>query len=198
LQLGGKGEQAVAFLLAGASEAWVVSPMVGELAYARVLARRFGVEDRLCVAAGVAEELPLRASWLDRIWGKSMHHTVDELSYAQCARALRSGGRMAAVEPWHALLHTVGTRVLGKREREVHCRPMTYERLGPFHRAFPDAKSVRHGPLLRYPMVALEKFGVYLDLPTTLRLARLDDRIGSLLPGVRNPGSCVALLATAV
>ena len=196
LQLGGKGEQAVAFLLAGAAEAWVVSPMVGELAYARALARRFGVEERIRCAAGVAEELPLRTASMDRIWGKSMHHMIEALAYPECARVLRPGGRFAAVEPWRALLHTVGTRVLGKREKGVHCRPLTYERVAPFEEAFSEWKVVRHGPVLRYPMIALEKFGVTVDLATMWRVERLDDRLGALLP-VRNPGSCAALLATA-
>jgi len=195
LQLGGKGEQAVVFLLAGAEEAWVVSPMVGELAYARALARRFGVDDRLRCAAGVAEELPLQTARFDRIWAKSMHHTIDALSYPQCARVLRPGGRMAAVEPWRALLHTVGTKVLGKRERGVTCKPVTADRLGPFHQAFSEAEVVRHGAFLRYPMIAIEKFGVTVSLSTALRIGRIDDRIGRVLPGVRNPGSCAALLA---
>jgi uncharacterized protein YbaR (Trm112 family) len=197
LQLGGKGEQAVEFLLAGAAEAWVVSPMVGELLHAAALARRFGVEDRLRCAAGVAEELPLRTAVLDRIWGKSMHHTVEELSYPQCARALRAGGRMAAVEPWRALLYSVGTHALGKREREVHCRPLTDERVQPFLEAFPSARVVHHGPILRYPLLALEKFGVKLSLRASWRVARVDDRLGSLLPGFRNAGSCATLLAEA-
>lgn len=170
--------------------------MVGELAYARALARRFGVEERIRCAAGVAEELPLRTASMDRVWGKSMHHMIEALAYPECARVLRPGGRFAAVEPWRALLHTVGTRVLGKREKGVHCRPLTYERVAPFEEAFSESKVVRHGPVLRYPMIALEKFGVTVDLATMWRVERLDDRLGALLP-VRNPGSCAALLATA-
>ena len=196
LQLGGKGEQAAAFLLAGAAEAWVVSPMVGELAYARALAERLGVADRLRVAAGVAEELPVLDRVFDRIWGKSMHHMVDSVVYRQCARALKPGGRFAAVEPWRAALHEVGTKVLGKRERGVHCRPMTYDRVEPFKAAFVETRVVRHGPVLRYPLIALEKFGLGLSVGTTWRLGRIDDRLGGILP-LRNPGSCATLLGTA-
>jgi len=196
LQLGGKGEQAVAFLLAGAAEAWVVSPMIGELAHARALATRVGVGDRIRLAAGVAEELPLRSRSFDRVWGKSMHHMVDAMAYPQCARVLSRGGRFAAVEPWRALLHGIGTRVLGKRERGVECRPLTRDRLAPFDRAFAWIRVVRHGPVLRYPMIALEKAGVTLPLETAWRLARLDDRLGALLPP-GNRGSCATLLGIA-
>jgi SAM-dependent methyltransferase/uncharacterized protein YbaR (Trm112 family) len=194
LQIGGKGEQAVMFLLAGAAEAWVVSPMVGELAYARTLAQRFGMNDRLRCAAGVAEELPLASATIDRIWAKSLHHTVAQLAYPECARVLRDGGRLAAVEPWRAALHDLGTRILGKRERGVHCRPLDYHRVAPFLEAFPDGRVVRHGPFLRYPMLALERFGLKLDVARALPLARLDDRLGSLVPGRHRPGSCAALL----
>lgn len=195
LQLGGKGHQAIAFLLAGAAEAWVISPMVSELLHARALGRRLGVEDRLRLAAGVAEDLPLASGTFDRVWGKSMHHMIDELAYRQCARVLRTGGRFAAVEPWHALLHEFGTHLLGKREPDVHCRPLDDVRVKPFFAAFPDGKVVRHGPAIRYALLALEKFGVIFSMAATWRAARIDDRLGRLVPG-HNPGSCATLLAT--
>ena len=194
LQLGGKGHHAVTLLLAGAAEAWVISPMVSELMHARVLARRLGVESRLRCAAGLAEELPLADGSLDAIYTVSTHHTVTSLSYPECARVLVPGGRFAAVEPWRAPLYRIGTTVLGKRDPQVHCKPMTHERVAPLATAF-SASSVRHhGTLLRYPMLALWKMGVDWKVETTYKVAKVDDALASAV-GLRRAGSCAALLA---
>ena len=68
LQLGGRGRHAVKFLVAGAKEAWVVTPMLGECLYSQVLARAFGVEDRLHCVAAVGEQLPFKADSMDLIY----------------------------------------------------------------------------------------------------------------------------------
>ena len=57
LQLGGAGTAAVKFLLAGAAEATLLSPMPGELFFAQYR-EAYGVADRLKLVVGVAEELP--------------------------------------------------------------------------------------------------------------------------------------------
>ena len=194
LQIGGKGHHAVTLLLAGASEAWLVSPMVSELLHAQEMARRLGLESRMHCVAGVAEELPLPDGFLDAIYTISAHHMVADLAFPECARVLRPGGRFAAVEPWRAPLYRLGTTLLGKRQVGVNCRPMTMRRVAPFLDAFPGGRVVHHGALLRYPMLALMKFGVEPSLVTTWRVARVDDAVSSLIPGLRRMGSCAALL----
>lgn len=197
LQLGGKGGHAVTLLLAGASEAWVVSPMVAELEFATALAHRLGVGERLRVAAGVAEELPLADGCIDAVYTISLHHMVTALALPECRRVLRTGGAFAAVEPWRAPLYRIGTRVLGKREPEVHCRPLERARLEPLFECFPTARLSLHGTLLRYPALALSKAGVRLGTAAMWRVARLDDALSSVVPGLRRWGSCAAVLGTA-
>lgn len=76
LQLGGSGLHAVKFLLAGAEQATLVSPMVGELQHARALAALAEAGDRLRPVAGVAEELPLADASMEAVHASScIHHT---------------------------------------------------------------------------------------------------------------------------
>lgn len=165
LQTGGKGWHAIKLLLAGAGEAWLVSPMLSELAYARALAERCGIADRFHCVAAIAEELPFPDGHLDAIYvGSCIHHMVGELASAQFASVLKTGGRLAAVEPWRAPLYAIGTGILGKRERDVHCKPMTPQRVAPFERAFRNYELAHHGALTRYVLLALAKFGVPISL----------------------------------
>jgi len=81
LQLGGKGIHAVKLLLAGASEAWLMTPMLGEIYCGIALARETGVLDRLRVVVGVAEEIPLADDTLDIVYsGGCVHHMTTELA----------------------------------------------------------------------------------------------------------------------
>lgn len=197
LQTGGKGWHAIRFLLAGADEAWLVSPMLTELVYARALAQRCGVADRLHCVAAVAEELPFADSYLDAIYaGGCVHHMVAELAAVEFVRVLAPGGRLAAVDPWRAPLYAIGTKVLGKREREVHCKPMTYQRAAPFERAFTHYQLVHHGTLTRYLLIALEKFGVPVTNTAAWRVMRVDDLVCSFSSRLRSWGSCVSLRAS--
>jgi SAM-dependent methyltransferase/uncharacterized protein YbaR (Trm112 family) len=197
MQLGGDGRQAVKFLAAGATEAWAVSPMLGELEFARALARFAGLEERLHVVAGVAEELPLRDESIDAIWaGGSVHHMVTELAFPEIARILRPGGRFASIEPWRAPLYGIGTRILGKREPDVHCRPMTSARLEPFFSAFDEAQVIHHGSLTRYPLIALERLGHSVKISTAWRINAIDDFLCSAIPPLRRIGSGLALLGS--
>lgn len=196
VQLGGKGIHAVKLLLAGAARAWVVSPMPGELTCAVALARYAGVADRLRGVAAIAEELPFPDGSCDGVFsGGSIHHTVTELALPEIARVLRPGGRFAAFDPWKAPLYDLGTRILGKRETSVHCRPLTDERLAPLARSFPTSSVIHHGTLTRYPLIALSKLGLGASLRRALALNALDDGVATRL-GLRRYGSSVAVLAT--
>src|SRR5271156_164091 len=136
-QLGGGGGHAVKFLLAGASEAWLITPMLGECIYGKALARSFGLEDRLRCVVAVGEQIPLKSGFLDAICSVGcIHHMVTAHVAKEEGRVLAHGGRFSAVDPWKTLMHTVGTRILGKREINVYCKPMTAERLAPFYSEF--------------------------------------------------------------
>ncbi len=194
LQLGGKGTHAVKLLLAGASEAGAATPMLGEARCAMVLAREVGVADRLRCVVALVEDLPFDEGSFDAVFsGGSMHHMVTGVAMPEDARVLQKGGRFAAMDPWRAPLYAIGTKILGKRE-DVHCRPLTKERVKPLKEAFDEAAVIQHGTLTRYPLLALEKFGVSSSLPTVWRLNKVDDAVCSLVPGLRGMGSSVACL----
>jgi SAM-dependent methyltransferase len=196
LQLGGKGSHALKLLQAGASEAWLVSPMIGELVFAREAARKLGLEDRLRCVAGIAEEMPFADESFDAIYSpSSVHHMVTALAFPECRRTLRPGGRFASPEIWRAPLYGVGTKVFGKRDPGSSCQPLTQAAIAPLFAAFEEATVVHHGTLLRYPLIALRKLGLRLRLSTVWRLLRLDDAISSAL-FLRRFGSSVAVLAT--
>src|SRR4051812_29466227 len=58
MQLGGKGIHAVKWLLAGAAEVWVLTPMLGELYCSIALAKEAGGEDRFWCGGGGGGEKP--------------------------------------------------------------------------------------------------------------------------------------------
>jgi SAM-dependent methyltransferase/uncharacterized protein YbaR (Trm112 family) len=195
LQIGGIGLDAVKFLLGGAAEVWLVSPMLGELRFARTLAAATGLTSRVRCLRGLAEELPFRTGSFDAVFaGGSLHHTVTELSLPEIARVLRPGGLLASVEPWRAPGYELGTRLFGKRE-PVPCRPMSPRRVAPLFQTFRDVRVVHHGSLTRYPLIALERVGVRVPTRAVWMAARCDDAISSLVPPLRGNGSSVALLA---
>ncbi len=196
IQLGGQGYHAVKFLLAGAAEAWAVTPMLGEAKLAMALARAVGVEDRLRCVVSIAEELALSDDAFDGVYsGGCVHHMVTDLALAQVARVLRPGGKFSAVDPWKTPFHDAGTRLLGKREA-VHCRPLTSRRVEPLFREFEDAKVVHHGALTRHLLLAVHKAGLKSSLAFAHRIGVADDFVSSLAPGLRRLGSSVALIAS--
>jgi uncharacterized protein YbaR (Trm112 family)/SAM-dependent methyltransferase len=195
LQLGGSGKALQALLLAGAAEALLLTPMMGEAQAATETAKLIGVADRFRCLIAVAEEIPLADSSVDIAWsGGCVHHMRTEIAFPEIARILRPGGRFAAIEPWLAPFYRVGTRLLGKREDNPFCSPITAERAAPLFDAFAEARCELHGTLTRYPMLGLQKFGLDTPLERAWRIGRADDRLCSLL-GLRRFGSGVALLA---
>ncbi len=197
LQLGGQGSHAVKFLIGGAAETWAFSPMVGEQVCAMALARRWNVQDRLCCATGVAEELPFEADSFDAVAAFGcVHHMVTELALAECARVLKPGGVFVAAEPWKAPFYTLGTRVLGKREPNVYCRPMVANRVAPLFEHFDDGAVIHHGTLTRYGLLGLKKFGLRMPLKLAWRVFRVDDALCSIVPPLRRIGSSISMLGT--
>jgi uncharacterized protein YbaR (Trm112 family) len=196
VQLGGMGIQAVKMLIAGAAEAWVVTPMLAEMRCALALAAAVGVENRLRCAVAVAEELPLISGSIDAILAAGcLHHMTSNIALPEIARVLRPGGRFAAVEPWRAPLYAIGTKLLGKREPAVYCRPLTPARVAPLRSAFTSSAVIHHGALTRYPLLALTKFRIESRLSVVWGFNRIDDAFCGAV-GLRGMGSSVAVLGT--
>lgn len=196
LQLGGSGIHAVKFLLAGAREAWLLTPMLGEARFARELAKTFGVENRFRAAVGIAEEIPFCDGAFDRVYaGGCIHHTITTRAFPQIHRVLAPGGRFAAIEPWRAPLYKIGISVFGKQERGVNCRPMEAVRTEPLFTSFEEATISHHGAFTRYALIALGKLGLRLQPRTIDKITRVDDRLATRA-ALRKYGSSVALLAS--
>jgi ubiquinone/menaquinone biosynthesis C-methylase UbiE/uncharacterized protein YbaR (Trm112 family) len=197
LQLGGKGIHAVKWLLAGAGESWLVTPMLGEVYCAIALAKEAGVFDRLRCVVGIAEEIPLVDGFFDAVYsGGCVHHMTTELAMPEIARVLKSGGRFSCMDPWRAPLYAIGTKILGKRETSVFCRPLTRARVAPLFTSFAEAEKTQYGTLTRYPVIALSKFGINVPFRMTWQLYSVDDAVCSWIPGLRKFGSSVALFGT--
>lgn len=195
IQLGGKGTHAVKFALGDAFEAFSLTPMLGEAQCGRSIARATGVEDRFCPVVAVAEEPPFADRVFDAAYtGGCLHHMVTEVAIPQIVRILREGGRFASIDMWKAPLYTLGTKVLGKREPGIHCKPLTKERVAPLSKYFSSSEIVQHGSLTRYPLLALQKFGHSSELETVWKINLIDDKACSLVPGLRSIGSSVVSL----
>lgn len=197
LQLGGKGNHAVKLLLAGASSAWLVTPMLGEARCATALANAAGVADRLHCIVAVAERLPLANNVVDRLYtGGCLHHMTTALAFAEASRVLTPGGRFAAVDPWKAPLYSIGIRIFGKREKNVYCVPLDSRRIAPAADAFGEVTVIHHGAITRYPLLVLQKLGLTASLGAALAITRADDAISDLVPALRRQGSSVVVLGT--
>jgi ubiquinone/menaquinone biosynthesis C-methylase UbiE/uncharacterized protein YbaR (Trm112 family) len=197
LQIGGKGIHATKMLLAGAAEAWVVTPMLGEIYCSIALAKEVGVFDRLRCAVGVAEEIPIADNTFDIVYsGGCVHHMTTELAMPEIARVLKPGGRFSSMDPWRAPFYSLGIKVFGKREVNVYCRPLTQARVAPLFTSFGHSKKEQYGTLTRYPAIALYKMGINVPLRVMWQLYRVDDAVCSLVPGLRGYGSSVALFGT--
>ncbi|MGE5140811.1 MAG: methyltransferase domain-containing protein [Rudaea sp.] len=204
LQVGGTGIHAIRFLLAGASTATLVTPMISEARFARRLAQELAVAERLSLAVGIFEELPLPAASMDAVFsGGSLHHTLTDLALFEAARVLKTGGKMGCFDPWRAPFYRIGIRLFGKREPGVFCRPLDNERTRYLRQCFADAKVEKHGSLTRYLLLALQKSGLDFTDDGTAgynrvvhQVMRWDDSITSLLPPLRKFASSVSICAS--
>ena len=193
LQLGGKGSEAVKFMLAGARAAHLVSPVESEVRCAKELARLCRVE--IDCKLGLAEEIPFADESFDVVYTAGCaHHFRTDQAFPEIRRVLRHGGRFAAIEPWRAPFYSIGIRVFGKREEEVNCRPLTHERLGNLSDYFSFHEVLQHGSISRYPMIALGKLGLMMPLSLAWWIMKVDDAFCSLFH-LRSYGSCAAILA---
>ena len=204
LQVGGTGIHAIRFLMAGAATATLVTPMISEARFARRLAEELGVAERLSLAIGIFEELPVPPASMDIVFsGGSLHHTLTDLALFEAARVLRTGGRIGCFDPWRAPLYETGIRVFGKREPGVFCRPLDKERTRYLGKCFADAKLDKHGSLTRYLLLALQKSGLdFTDDGTSgynrfvHDLMRWDNTLASLFPPLRKFASSVSICAS--
>ena len=182
LQIGGSGPHAVKLLLAGARRGFLVTPMLAEARYAARLASDYGVRDRFAPVLGVGEQIPLAAEAVDLVFsGGCFHHMRWRHLGGELHRVLAEGGKFAGTDPWKTPLHTIGTRMLGKRESQVHCRPVTPKRLTELRKWFPDLTVRRHGPLLRYVFLGLDKLSRGRFRPSPgfmMTVMRVDDFLG--------------------
>ncbi len=195
LQLGGSGLHAIKAILAGAREAWLLTPVLDEARLALAVARRLGLHHRLTCVVAVGEKLPFARGSFDAIVsGGCLHHMQTERAIPECARVLSARGRFAAWDPWRSPLYGIGTRVFGKREIEVNCQPITAARAEPLQEAFDTATVIHHGALTRYFLIALGKMRIDLNEATVSSITRIDDFVSALVPGLRRTGSSVALL----
>jgi SAM-dependent methyltransferase len=193
-QLVGKGIHAVMCLVAGAAEAWLITPMHNEVIFGFELARRAGVGDRFRAVVAVAEQIPFEDSTFDRIYsGGCLHHMTTDFAVPEIRRVLVPGGRFAAVEPWQTVVHQVGTRIVGKREANAFCKPLNEKRLGPMRDAFDELEISHHGPVLRYLALGLLKL---TKRPLSVRAGVLLARVDDALPLPKRMGGSVAVLAT--
>lgn len=203
LQLGGSGQHVIRFLLAGAGQGWLLTPMLGEAIFAVELAKAVGVADKFQAVVGIAEELPFPDSSFDRIISAGcIHHTVTERAFPEARRTLKPGGRFAASEPWRAPMYGLGKRIFGQREQPVFgnrnngviCRPLEAERVAPLFDTFDSVAVNHHGTFTRYGLIALGKLGWQPRPEVIDRIFKADDRLAARM-ALADYGSSASLLA---
>jgi SAM-dependent methyltransferase len=156
-----------------------------------------GVEAGLRCVVGLGEELPFRDGTFDAVYAQgTMHHMETDLAFSECRRVLVSGGRFAAVEPCRGPLYNVGIRFFGKRDPKVQCVVLTARRVNPAVRVFDGARTIQHGAVTRYPLLALAKIGLSPSRRVLWTIGTFDDAVSSLIPRLRRTGSSVAILGT--
>ena len=178
LQIGGVGTHALKLLHAGAERALIVSPVIGELVEGRAIAAEVGLADRATFVGGVAEQLPIADSSIDRVYsGSSIHHTDTSQSFAEISRVLSPLGRWASVDVWKSTFHDVGTRLFGKCHGNPYCHPLSPVRIAPAKDAFDDCVASFHGGTVRYPLAVAERAGFRPDAKLGIQLASIEDKI---------------------
>jgi SAM-dependent methyltransferase len=185
LQIGGNGFHAVKFLLAGASEAWLCSPVEGELRFGEALADLAGVSSRFKTIIGYGEAIPVGDQAMDVAYsGGCLHHMNVPMALAEVRRVLKPGGVYAAMDPWASPGYNLGIKVFGKREREVHCLPLTRERVVEVA-DWPGLRIERYGGPLRYPAIAMQRLGFNMSRRSAWAVADVDDFLRRGIPPMR-------------
>ena len=193
-QLGGRGLHALQSIVLGVDSAVLISPVWEECRHAIAVAERLNLDERLTVAVGIAESLPLpRESLGAVIVAGSMHHFDVSESVDEVARVLHPDGRFGAAEPWRAPGYSLGIAVFGKREEDVDCVPLDPTRMDEFHDRMPASLVIHHGALTRYLLLALAHLGLTLPHLISRWLVAADDQVASRLR-IRSFGSSVACL----
>jgi SAM-dependent methyltransferase len=189
MQLGGDGRHAIVALLAGARQAVLLTPMIGEAEFCHALAVSLNLQDRLSCVLGLAEALPFADGVFDAIYSPGcLHHMRLDVALPEIRRVLATGGAFAAHEPWRTPIYGVGTWLFGKREhglinrsQNVYCSPLTPERLAPLATNFPDHVTRNHGPVTRYLLIVLDKLGLRWPQRSMIDIAAWDDRLAHRL-----------------
>src|SRR5262249_60512565 len=126
LQAGATGLAAIQFMLAGAREAWLLTPVASEADYATEVARLAGVKVNCRV--GVAEEMPFAPNTFDAVYtGGCLHHFKIPTALAEISRVLVAGGRFSAVESWEGTIYYNGGELFRSRGA-VYCARLIYKR----------------------------------------------------------------------
>lgn len=196
-QVGGAGLHAVKMLLCGATRAVTVTPFVQEAVVANQLAREFGQGSKHLAVLGIGEALPLAADSFDSIYlGGSLHHLDTDAAARELACVLVPGGTFAAVDPWRTAIYGLGTKVFGKREKDVLCSPMSAERVIPMARYFEHLTAHRFHPVSRYPLILLStRLPRLVPERRAAKVLSTETRLERHLPAaLRDHGSCVAVI----
>ena len=175
LQLGGEGEYAVKFLLAGAAQAYCLDPSLETLKLGKRTAEAYGVDSKLEFVRGMAERLPFPDDFFDAIYGNAvLHHTMVNLAAREIYRVLKPGGRASFHDPLEEYaLARLARKYLpypGKGDEGVD-RPHTYQIVGDFIRTF-EYGEYRESELFGVPIELVRRLGRRGPL-VSARLARL-------------------------
>ncbi len=200
LQLGGHGSHLVKFLMAGAREAWLVSPMLGELIRARALCRKFGLEESLVTLQGIAEEIPIQNAFLDRIYsGGCLHHTQIEMAAPEIRRILKPGGKASFVDPVMTLPYRMFIRPFYSqgigRVDNAKCTPINPNKVDRFLEQFNRSRCFRSRTFVHFPLILATRYlDLNLSIPTIRLFEKVDHQLGRLIPFVRKNFSPIATI----
>lgn len=200
LQIGGHGSHLIKFLLAGAREAWLVSPMIVELRRAMLLSRRFGFEERFFAVQGIAEELPTQDDFFDRIYsGGCLHHTVMEMTGPEVHRVLKPDGKASFVDPimtvpYRMFVKPFYSRGIGRVDN-AECSPILKEKASAFIKHFNNGSLNGYRTFVHFPLIMATRYLKFdLSIPTIKRIEQIDRAGGNLFPFVRDKFSPIACL----
>jgi SAM-dependent methyltransferase len=162
LQLGGEGEYAIKFVLAGAAEAYCVDPSVETLKLGKRTAEAYGVLPKVEFVRGIAERLPFPDDFFDAVYGNAvLHHTLVDLAAREIYRVLKPGGRASFHDPLEEYaLARLARKYLpypGKGDEGVDC-PHTYAIVDGFIRTF-DHGEYRESELFGVPLELVRRVG---------------------------------------